>query len=193
VSRSPVWQPWPQERLRASAREGSNVGQNWRDHEGTVASPAPPPRSAPSSRDCYGCHVNTLYVIAVMTSLNCKGDTLCLRAIESDSTGHHVQTCSAQNSCIVALRRISKAQHAGSTVRTSGLNFPLRQKMTWLLTAIHTRRRRPLRVSLAPIAGYLAPCLVEADLAGTHQLPQPRLELLLRVASSPPRRKLEIS
>jgi hypothetical protein len=36
--------------------------------------------------------VNTVFVIAVMTSLNCGVDVLCLRAIEPDSTGQHAKT-----------------------------------------------------------------------------------------------------
>jgi hypothetical protein len=35
--------------------------------------------------------VNTVYVIAVMTSLDCGADVLCLRAVEPDSTGEHAQ------------------------------------------------------------------------------------------------------
>jgi hypothetical protein len=35
---------------------------------------------------------NTAYVIAVVTSLNCGGDVLCLRAVEPDSTGQQAQT-----------------------------------------------------------------------------------------------------
>jgi hypothetical protein len=31
--------------------------------------------------------VNTLYVIAAMTNLNCGVDVLCLRSVEPDSTG----------------------------------------------------------------------------------------------------------
>jgi hypothetical protein len=50
--------------------------------------------------------VNTLYVIAVMTSLNCGVDVLCLRAIELDATGQRAQTYSSQNACIVARDRL---------------------------------------------------------------------------------------
>jgi len=34
-----------------------------------------------------GHHVTTVYIIAVMTSLNCGVDLLCQRAVEPDSTG----------------------------------------------------------------------------------------------------------
>jgi hypothetical protein len=36
--------------------------------------------------------MNTVYVIAVMTSLNCRVDVICLRAVEPDSTGQRAQT-----------------------------------------------------------------------------------------------------
>jgi hypothetical protein len=36
--------------------------------------------------------VKTLYVIAVMTSLNCGVDVICFRAVEPDSTGQHAKT-----------------------------------------------------------------------------------------------------
>ena len=54
--------------------------------------------------------MNTAYVIAVVTSLNCGGDVLCFRAVEPDSTGEHAQTYSTEGSCADALHRISKAQ-----------------------------------------------------------------------------------
>jgi hypothetical protein len=55
--------------------------------------------------------VNTLYVIAVMTSLNCGVDVLCLRAVEPDATGEHAQMYSILNDCAVALKRLTKTQH----------------------------------------------------------------------------------
>ena len=48
--------------------------------------------------------MNAAYVIAVMTSLNCGIDVLCLRAVESDSTGQHAQTYSTGDACIAAPR-----------------------------------------------------------------------------------------
>jgi hypothetical protein len=59
----------------------------------------------------YGHAVNALYVIAVMTSLNCGLDVLCLRAVEPDATGEHAQMYSTPNDCIVALKRLTKTQH----------------------------------------------------------------------------------
>jgi hypothetical protein len=50
--------------------------------------------------------VNTLYVIAAMTSLNCGIDVLCLRAVEADSTGEHPQTYPTPDACITALNRL---------------------------------------------------------------------------------------
>jgi hypothetical protein len=56
--------------------------------------------------------VNTVYVIAVVTSLNCGVDVLCLRAIEPDPTGEHAQTYSTMHDCIAALHILwAKAQH----------------------------------------------------------------------------------
>jgi hypothetical protein len=55
-------------------------------------------------------HVNTVYVIAVMTSLNCGVDVICHRAIEPDSTGQHAQTYPTEEVCIDALNRF-RAQH----------------------------------------------------------------------------------
>ena len=49
--------------------------------------------------------MNAAYVIAVMTSLNCGIDVLCLRAVESDSTGQHAQTYSTGDACIAARDR----------------------------------------------------------------------------------------
>jgi len=50
----------------------------------------------------HGHAVNTLYVIAVMTSPNCGVEVLCLRAVEPDSTGEHAQTCPTLDACIAA-------------------------------------------------------------------------------------------
>jgi hypothetical protein len=55
--------------------------------------------------------VNTLYVIAVLTSLNCGVDVLCLRTVEPDATGEHAQMYSTPNDCVVALKRLTKTQH----------------------------------------------------------------------------------
>ena len=44
--------------------------------------------------------MNTVYVIAVMTSLGCGADVLCYRAVEPDSTSQHAQTYSALDACI---------------------------------------------------------------------------------------------
>ena len=55
--------------------------------------------------------MNTAYVIAVITSLGCGVDVLCLRAIEADSTGQRAQTYPTPNDCVGALSRlIAKAQ-----------------------------------------------------------------------------------
>jgi hypothetical protein len=54
-------------------------------------------------------HVNTVYVIAVVTSLNCGADVLCFRAVEPDSTGH-ARTYDTENACTSALNRF-RAQH----------------------------------------------------------------------------------
>jgi hypothetical protein len=62
-------------------------------------------------RGCYSHPVNTVYVIAVVTSLNCGVDVLCLRAVEPDSTGH-TQTYPTQEACTAALHRLMlKATH----------------------------------------------------------------------------------
>jgi hypothetical protein len=50
--------------------------------------------------------VNTAYVIAVMTSLNCGVDVLCLRAVEPNSTGEHAQTYPTLDLCIAARDRL---------------------------------------------------------------------------------------
>jgi len=55
--------------------------------------------------------MNTAYVIAVITSLGCGVDVLCLRAIEADSTGQRAQTYPTPNDCVGALSRLmAKAQ-----------------------------------------------------------------------------------
>ena len=55
--------------------------------------------------------MNTVYVIAAMTSLNCGVDVLCLRAVEPDSTGQHAQTYNTEDDCIAARDRlIAKAE-----------------------------------------------------------------------------------
>ena len=56
-------------------------------------------------------HVNTLYVIAVITRLGCGVNVLCPRAIEPDATGQHARTYPTLNDCIAALSRLAaKAQ-----------------------------------------------------------------------------------
>lgn len=55
-------------------------------------------------------HVNTVYVIAVMTSLNCGVDVICHRAIEPDSTGQHARTYPPEEACVAARDRFL-AQH----------------------------------------------------------------------------------
>ena len=57
--------------------------------------------------------MNTPYVIAVITSLNCAVEVLCLRAIEPDSTDKHARTYNynTANDCVAALNRfVAKAQ-----------------------------------------------------------------------------------
>ena len=55
--------------------------------------------------------MNAAYVIAVITSLGCGVNVLCLRAIEPDATGQHAQTYPTPTDCIAALSRlIAKAQ-----------------------------------------------------------------------------------
>src|SRR5215470_163283 len=51
-------------------------------------------------------HMNTVYVIAVMTSFNCGEDVICLRAVKPDSTGQHARTYPSQEDCIAALDRL---------------------------------------------------------------------------------------
>jgi len=56
--------------------------------------------------------MNPAYVIAVITSLGCGVNVLCLRAIEHDATGQHTQTYPTPNECVAALNRLmAKAQH----------------------------------------------------------------------------------
>jgi hypothetical protein len=50
--------------------------------------------------------MDALYVIAVMTSLNCGVEVLCLRAVEPDSNGEHAQTYSTMDNCIAARDRL---------------------------------------------------------------------------------------
>ena len=55
--------------------------------------------------------MNTVYVVAVMTSLGCGAEVLCLRAVEPDSTGQHAQTYSTFDACIAVRDRLmAKAQ-----------------------------------------------------------------------------------
>jgi hypothetical protein len=46
--------------------------------------------------------MNTVYVIAVMTSLNCGVDVLCLRPVEPDSTGEYAKTYPTLDVCLAA-------------------------------------------------------------------------------------------
>jgi hypothetical protein len=51
-------------------------------------------------------HVNTVYVMAVISSLNCGIDVLCLRAVEPDLRYY------TRDACIASLNRLmAKAQH----------------------------------------------------------------------------------
>jgi hypothetical protein len=52
----------------------------------------------------------TLYVLALMTSLNCGVDVICLRPVEADATGRHAQTYSTEEACTAARDRFS-GQH----------------------------------------------------------------------------------
>ena len=54
-------------------------------------------------------HVNTVYIIAVVTSINCGVDVLCFRAVEPDATGH-ARTYDTDDACIAGLERLV-AQH----------------------------------------------------------------------------------
>jgi hypothetical protein len=75
------------------------------------ASPTLLPRWAPRHGTAPASHVNTLYVIAVITSLGCGVNVLCLRAVEPDATGQHAQTYPTPNECVAALKRLmAKAQ-----------------------------------------------------------------------------------
>ena len=56
--------------------------------------------------------MNTAYVIAIITSLGCGVNVLCLRAIEPDATGQRAQTYPTPNECAAELNRLmAKAQH----------------------------------------------------------------------------------
>ena len=46
--------------------------------------------------------MNTAYVTAVITSLGCGVNVLCLRAIEADSTGQRARTYPPPNDCVGA-------------------------------------------------------------------------------------------
>jgi hypothetical protein len=50
--------------------------------------------------------VDTFYVIAVMTDLNCGVEVLCPRTVEPDSPGEHGQTYSTAADCIAARNRL---------------------------------------------------------------------------------------
>ena len=50
--------------------------------------------------------MDTLYVIAAMTRLNCGVEVLCLRAVERDSPGENAQTYSTVDDCIAARNRL---------------------------------------------------------------------------------------
>jgi len=53
-----------------------------------------------------GHRVNTVYVIAVISSINCGVDVLCLRAVEPDLRYY------TQDACVVSLNRlIARAKH----------------------------------------------------------------------------------
>ena len=53
-----------------------------------------------------GHHVNSVYVIAVISSVNCGVDVLCLRAVDPDLR------YDTHDACIVALKRlIAKPKH----------------------------------------------------------------------------------
>jgi hypothetical protein len=49
--------------------------------------------------------VNTVYVLALVTSINCGADVICHRAVEPDPTGQHAQTYPAEEACIAARDR----------------------------------------------------------------------------------------
>ena len=73
--------------------------------------------------------VNGLYVIAVMTSLNCGVDVLCFRAVESDLSGKRARTYPTGEACVVALDHLTKAQRGALHQRNlrcvrQGATFP---------------------------------------------------------------------
>ena len=65
------------------------VGDRFGSRSGRVFSAGDPPIFSQANRavSAMGHHVTTVYIIAVMTSLNCGVDLLCQRAVEPDSTG----------------------------------------------------------------------------------------------------------
>jgi hypothetical protein len=63
----------------------------------------------PRQRAANGHQVNTVYVIVVITSLNCGVEVLCFRAVESDSRGAHAQTYPTLNDCFAGLKRVENA------------------------------------------------------------------------------------
>jgi len=73
---------------------------NWIDFRLPVQSAQT--RDLSAETPCFATtrHMNTVYVIAVMTSLGCGADVLCYRAVEPDSTGQHAQTYSTLDACI---------------------------------------------------------------------------------------------
>jgi hypothetical protein len=64
-------------------------------------------------------HMNTVYVIAVMTSLGCGAKVICLRAVEPDSTGQHARTYSTLDACLAVRDQLmAKAQMDTGRPRT---------------------------------------------------------------------------
>ena len=61
--------------------------------------------------------MNTVYVIAVMTSLNCGGDVLCLRAVQPDSTGEGAMTYGTLDVCLAARDRLVARNNAKRELR----------------------------------------------------------------------------
>jgi hypothetical protein len=61
--------------------------------------------------------VITVYVIAVMTSLNCGVDVLCLRAVEPDSTGEGAVTYRTLDVCLAARDRLVARNDAKRELR----------------------------------------------------------------------------
>jgi len=47
----------------------------------------------------------TLYVLALMTSINCGVDVLCLRPVEADASGQRAKTYSTEQACAAARAR----------------------------------------------------------------------------------------